>query len=215
MRDGQQADWPGQAGPVRATQARGGAAAPPFFVVTGGPGAGKSTLVDALAARGLARTDEAGRGVIVDQVAIDGPALPWRDRAAFAELMLAWEMRSYAMAERVAARGAGPVLFDRGVPDVIGYLRLCGLPVPPHVLAAARRYRYRSPVFLAPPWPEIYVRDAERKQDYAEAVRTAEVMSRVYRALGYRLVELPCVAVEARCRFVLDTLAADGSAHAR
>ncbi|ALK31587.1 AAA family ATPase [Burkholderia plantarii] len=208
MRDGGQAIEADETG-------TGGAGAPPFFVVTGGPGSGKSTLVDALAARGLARTDEAGRGVIVDQVAIDGPALPWRDRAAFAELMLGWEMRSYALARRGMAPGAGPVFFDRGVPDVIGYLTLCGLPVPPHALAAARRYRYRSLVFLAPPWPAIYARDAERKQDYAEAVRTAEVMRQVYGELGYRLVELPCVEVEARCRFVLGALAADGVAVAR
>ncbi|MFP3747797.1 AAA family ATPase, partial [Achromobacter sp. SIMBA_011] len=87
---------------------------------------GKSTLLDALERTGFARSHEAGRGVIRDQMAIDGPALPWRDRAAFAEQMLNWEMRSY----RLAHDARGPVFFDRGVPDVIGYLRLTGLAVP-------------------------------------------------------------------------------------
>ena len=64
-----------------------------LFVVTGGPGSGKTTLIDALAQAGCARSIEAGRGVIQDQVAIGGPALPWRDPQAFAELMLCWEMR--------------------------------------------------------------------------------------------------------------------------
>src|SRR3546814_10617091 len=63
--------------------------------------------------------------IIRDQVAIGGTALPWADRAAFAELMLGWELRSW----HEAHDRAGPVIFDRGVPDVIGYLRLCGLPV--------------------------------------------------------------------------------------
>ena len=49
-----------------------------LFVVTGGPGSGKTTLIDALAQGGCARSIEAGRGVIQDQVAIRGPALPWR-----------------------------------------------------------------------------------------------------------------------------------------
>jgi len=44
-----------------------------FFVITGGPGSGKTTLIDALEEAGFARTVEAGRGVIQDQVAIDGP----------------------------------------------------------------------------------------------------------------------------------------------
>jgi predicted ATPase len=73
-----------------------------FFVITGGPGSGKSTLIDALAQRGLGAMPEAGRAIIQDQLAIGGEALPWSDRRAFAELMLGWEMRSYraALAQR-------------------------------------------------------------------------------------------------------------------
>ncbi|AOJ69604.1 MULTISPECIES: AAA family ATPase [Burkholderia] len=175
-----------------------------FFVITGGPGSGKSTLIDALEARGCARSHEAGRGVIQDQTAIGGHALPWRDRAAFAELMLGWEMRSH----HLARRARGPVFFDRGVPDVIGYLTLSALPVPAHLAAAAERFRYCRDVFIAPPWPEIYVQDAERKQDYAQAVRTYDTMVDTYAACGYRLIELPRASVDERCRFVLDFVAA-------
>ncbi|AJY29968.1 AAA domain protein [Burkholderia thailandensis 34] len=184
--------------------ARADAALARFFVITGGPGSGKSTLIDALAARGYARSHEAGRGVIRDQVAIGGHALPWRDRAAFAEMMLGWEMRSH----HLARREHGPVFFDRGVPDVIGYLKLSALPVPAHLVAAAERFRYRRDAFIAPPWPEIYARDAERRQDYAEAVRTYDAMVDAYAACGYRLVELPRASVDERCRFVLDAVAA-------
>ncbi|KVZ95027.1 AAA family ATPase [Burkholderia ubonensis] len=173
-----------------------------FFVVTGGPGSGKSTLIDALERAGFARSQEAGRGVIQDQVAVDGPALPWRDRSAFAELMLGWEMRSH----HLARQARGPVFFDRGVPDVIGYLRLSGLAVPAHAEAAARRFRYHRRVFIAPPWPDIYTQDAERRQDFAEAVRTYDAMVECYASYGYRLIELPRASVTARVRFVLDAL---------
>ncbi|KUZ80794.1 ATPase [Burkholderia ubonensis] len=173
-----------------------------FFVVTGGPGSGKSTLIDALERAGFARSQEAGRGVIQDQVAVDGPALPWRDRSAFAELMLGWEMRSH----HLARKARGPVFFDRGVPDVIGYLRLSGLAVPAHAEAAVRRFRYHRRVFIAPPWPDIYTRDTERRQDFAEAVRTYDAMVECYASYGYRLIELPRASVTARVRFVLDAL---------
>jgi predicted ATPase len=138
-----------------------------LFVVTGGPGSGKTTLIDALAQVGCARSIEAGRGVIQDQVAVGGPALPWRDPQAFAELMLCWEMRSYHLAQEQA----GPVFFDRGVPDVIGYLRMLGLPVPHHMEEAAATFRYHGRVFIAPPWPDIFRQDSERKQSLEEAVR--------------------------------------------
>ncbi|MGA3348907.1 MAG: AAA family ATPase [Candidatus Sulfotelmatobacter sp.] len=35
-----------------------------FFVITGGPGSGKTTLIDALQQAGYARSIEAGRGAI-------------------------------------------------------------------------------------------------------------------------------------------------------
>jgi predicted ATPase len=170
-----------------------------FFVLTGGPGSGKTTLIEALCQAGFATSVEAGRGIIRDQSAIGGTALPWHDRALFAELMLSWEMRSY----QVACEQAGPVFFDRGVPDTLGYLRLTGLPVPEHVMHAAERFRYASGVFIAPPWPEIFAQDEERKQTLDEAERTYHALVNTYTELGYELVPLPFAPVEVRLRFVL------------
>ncbi|MFG1225561.1 AAA family ATPase [Xanthobacter wiegelii] len=173
-----------------------------FLVFTGGPGSGKSTLLGSLATAGHVIAPEAGRAVIRQQMAIDGPALPWRDRAAFAEAMLAWDMRSYEdRAER-----AGPVFFDRGIPDVAGYLSLCGLPIPSHIGRACGVFRYDPLVFVAPPWREIYANDTERRQDWDEAVRTHAVMVDTYRGLGYDAVELPRTDVAGRMAFVLDRI---------
>ncbi|GAA3744819.1 putative ATPase [Spinactinospora alkalitolerans] len=173
-----------------------------FIVVTGGPGSGKSTLIDRLQEAGFARSDEAGRGVIRDQAAIGGRALPWVDPDLFAEMMLSWELRSH----RLAAARTGPVFFDRGVPDVVGYLRLEGRPVPAHVHAAARAFRYHRRVFVAPPWPEIYRRDTERRQSLDEAERTYEAMVATYPEYGYEPVPLPRASVEERLRFVVDAI---------
>ncbi|TIP76237.1 MAG: ATPase [Mesorhizobium sp.] len=170
-----------------------------FFVLTGGPGSGKTTLIEALRSAGLATSPEAGRGIIRNQLAIGGPALPWHDPAQFAELMLSWELRSY----RAALEQNGPVFFDRGVPDTLGYLRLTGLLVLDHIRNAAQRFRYASHVFIAPPWPEIFRQDSERKQTLDEAERTYHALTSIYTELGYELVPLPLAPVEARLRFVL------------
>jgi predicted ATPase len=173
-----------------------------FFIVTGGPGAGKSTLIDRLEQQGFARSVEAGRAIIQDQTAIGGSALPWKDASLFAELMLSWELRSYGMAQQ----GTGAVFFDRGVPDVVAYLRLVGLSVPEHMRKAVEMFRYNRRVFIAPPWKEIFRQDRERKQDFDEGVRTYDSLVETYTSLDYELVEIPCVAVEERVRFVLDNL---------
>lgn len=170
-----------------------------FFVLTGGPGSGKTTLVEALKARGHATTEEAGRGVIREEMQNNGSGLPWANRARFAELMFDWELRSY----RDAERQQGPVVFDRGLPDTIGYLRLEGLEVPAWMEEQAWRLRYNRSVFIAPPWREIFGNDEERRQSWSVAVRTYEVMVETYTGMGYDLVELPRAPIAERVEFVL------------
>jgi predicted ATPase len=177
-----------------------------FFVLTGGPGSGKSSLIEALARLGYSHTVEAGRGIIQDQVDIGGLALPWADKSLFAEMMLAWELRSF----RIAQEHSGPVFFDRGVPDVTGYLRLVGEPVPQHAVKAANEFRYNRRVFIAPPWKEIFHPDRERRQDFDEAVRTYDSLASTYSDYGYELVELPRVSIEERVQFVLNAIGEAG-----
>lgn len=170
-----------------------------FYVITGGPGSGKTTLINALRSQGYFCTTEAGRGIIQDQVAINGRALPWQDRALFAELMLCWEMRSYHLAEETT----GLVFFDRGIADVEAYLRLMTIPIPEHVSKAVMSFPYNSTVFIAPPWREIFHPDLERKQDFAEAERTYHALIATYRELPCELIELPRASVEERMKFIL------------
>ena len=177
-----------------------------LHVVTGGPGADKSTLVAALATAGVATSAEVGRQIIREQVAAGGDALPWGDEQAFAALMWPREVAAHAAA---LAHG-GTVVLDRGVPDVVAFLRVSGLPVLAAIDRAARATRYNSRVFLAPFWQAIYTGDAERPQDAGVAEATEAVMRDTYRDYGYRLVELPRVSVADRVAFVRARLDQDG-----
>ena len=175
-----------------------------YHIITGGPGAGKTTLIEALAARGHATAGESGRTILQHQRRIDGPAQHQRDAGLYAELMLARDMENHA--RMTAAKG--PVFFDRGVPELVGYFELMGLSVPAHFERAAARYRYNAAVFIAPPWPEIYAHDAERKQSLGEMQRSYDAAAAIYPRLGYSLVELPRVSVDARVAFVLERVGA-------
>src|SRR3546814_6508365 len=95
-----------------------------------------------------------------------------------------------------------PLLFDRGLPDVIGYARLFGAPAEA-ATAAARRYRYNRTAFLAPALPEIYCRDDERTMSFEAARDFGEMIRGGYKTLGYEIVELPRAAPGARAGFML------------
>lgn len=173
-----------------------------LHIITGGPGSGKSTLVAALAAAGVATSAEVGRQVVREQLARGGTALPWGDELAFADAMWPREVAAHA-----AALATGrTVVLDRGAPDVVGFLRVSGLPVSVAIDAAARATRYNPRVFLAPFWAEIYQHDPERRQPAALAAATEPVMRDTYAGHGYTIVELPRVSVAERVAFVLDRL---------
>ena len=50
---------------------------PNFFIITGGPGVGKTTLLEVLAKQGFPYVPEVARKIIREQVSQNGDALPW------------------------------------------------------------------------------------------------------------------------------------------
>lgn len=164
-------------------------------VITGGPGAGKSTLLDAAAAAGLAVSSEVAREILQ---APGGMELRERNPFGFAEAMLLHELAAFEN----SSQHPTPVLFDRGFPDIAGFLQLEGLPVPAELDRICRDLRYEGPVFRAPPWREIYTQDAERIQDWEAAVASDAAVIAAWRHYGYDLLDLPHTTVEQRLKFI-------------
>jgi len=171
-------------------------------VITGCSGGGKSTLLAELARRGHRVFPEPGRQIVREQDWIGGDALPWSEPLKFAELVL-----SRGLHQRIAAAAEdGLAFFDRSIVEPLSGLERLGLPVPGHLRRAVELCRYDRTVFVAPPWPEIFRRDAERRHGLDEALEDYEPLLASYSGLGYRLVELPKTDVGARADFVLAQL---------
>jgi predicted ATPase len=128
-----------------------------FVVISGCSGGGKSTLLAEIRRRGHPVVEEPGRRIVKEELEGEGSALPWIDGTAFARRAVA-----LALADRASAGALdGWVFFDRGLIDAAaGLQHLTGEPV---LTALGQSHRYHCRVFLAPPWPEIYVTDPERR----------------------------------------------------
>lgn len=168
-----------------------------FVVISGCSGGGKSTLLDELARRGFATVPEPGRRIVRDEQAAGGRALPWIDAEAFAR-------RAIALASRdvdEAGGRDGRVFFDRGLIDAVAALEhVTGEPA---LDRHGHARRYHATVFMAPPWPEIFAGDAERRHGFEAAVAEYERLLMACERLGYATVLLPKVSVAERADFVL------------
>lgn len=168
-----------------------------YFVLTGAFGSGKSTLLERLRLRGIQGIIEPARPILAEQRSIQGDGLPEKDPRLFVELMLSRMLSTYGQSDTLPE----PVLFDRGIPDILGYAKLFGFEFPAGQ-NAAQLYRYNPQVFIAPAWEQIYCTDDERTLPFAVAREFGSDVRRIYERLGYTLIDLPCVSAEERADFV-------------
>lgn len=170
------------------------------IIITGGPGTGKSTIIDLLENRGYPCHREVSRAVIKEELDKGSDLLPWQDLPGFSETVFKGQTEQYHQAKENHIN-----FFDRGLPDVIAYLRKDSLPTEmlddlvPH-------YPYHSEIFVTPPWPEIYKTDSERREDFETMQSIHNSLVDTYKSFGYEVVEVPKENSFKRANFILERL---------
>ena len=113
------------------------------IIITGGPGAGKTTLINALGDMGYPTFAESSRQLIEQQSQLENGILPWFDLPGFARLCLT------VMNEQKEQANQHPVAFlDRAIPDICGYLTQANLKIDEVYREASQGYHSQA-LFLS------------------------------------------------------------------
>ena len=171
-------------------------------VIIGGPGTGKTSIIDELKARGYCCYPEISREVTmeakkqgIDQLFLEQPLL-------FSELLLEGRKKQYLDAQKESHE---VVFIDRGIPDVLAYMHYIGDSYPSFFDAACRENIY-SEVYILPPWKEIYVSDEARYENYEQSELIHNHLVETYTKYGYNLIEVPKDSLDNRILFILDKI---------
>lgn len=175
-------------------------------MITGGPGSGKTTLVNALGKHGYATVPEAAIEVIRDLIARFGNdgQKAWRQDHGqeFQEMILEMQIRH----ELSLGEELGLVFLDRGRHDGLAYCRFRG-DEPPHGLLDSLEDWPYDHVFLLETLENFERREhTGRTSTRAESIEIAKVIDRTYRDYGMEPVFVPELSVEERAAFVLEVL---------
>lgn len=175
------------------------------IVLIGGPGTGKSSVLNELIVRDYFCMPEVSREVTlkaqkdgVDQLFLTDPIL-------FSKLLLEGREEQYKSAVKSNHEW---VFFDRGLPDVYAYLKFSDSDYPSYFKDKCLQYTYDK-VFRFLPWEEIYITDNERYETFEESVKIDQFLENTYKELGYSLIDVPFGTISERTSFIINSLKSD------
>ena len=171
-------------------------------MIIGGPGTGKSTVLNELIARGYHCKPEISREIILEAQKEGIDQLFLTDPLLFSKLLLEGREKQYKEAD---ACDESVVFFDRGIPDVHAYMNYSNTVYPAYFIEKSTTYKYQK-VFMLPPWKEIFVSDNERYETFEIAVALNEHLKKAYLDIGYEIITVPFGTVKERADFILDSL---------
>ncbi len=170
------------------------------IVITGGPGTGKTSIINELLRRDFICLEEVSRQVIleaqkkgIDQLFLTEPLL-------FSDMLLEGRRKQF---EEANLSNEAFTFLDRGIPDVVAYMDYLGTNYPERFVEACKNFNYEH-VFILAPWQQIYVSDNERYESFDQAVQIHDHLINTYSKYGYELHDVPFGSVESRADFILN-----------
>lgn len=172
------------------------------ILLIGGPGTGKSSLINFLEQKGHCCFHEVSREVTLEAQKRGIEQLFLTEPLLFSKLLLEKRIAQFQSAEKKLGK---MIFFDRGIPDVTAYLDYSKDAYPDFFIEANKQYRYDI-VFILPLWKEIYSSDNERYESYEQAVKIQKQLRQTYTDLGYSMISVPKTTIEKRAVFILQQL---------
>ncbi len=171
-------------------------------MLIGGPGTGKSSVLDELERRGFICMSEISREITLEARKKGIEQLFLKEPILFSKLLLEGREKQYIDAITLKSDF---VFFDRGIPDIHAYMDFTKKDYPDFFKAKSLKFKYDH-VFLFKPWKEIFTSDNERYESFEESIIIDIYLQKSYRELNYMIMEVPFDTIEKRTDFILNQL---------
>ena len=170
------------------------------IVISGSPGAGKTSIIRGLKDKGYTVFEEYSRTLIDEGKATGKANFFLSNPEEFSELLFLGRKAQFKAFSSLYVDAAKPfVFFDRGILDIYAYL----LAVKGRNDFWGKRiipFKYDL-VFLVEPWKEIYKKDSQRMETFTEAKRYFPYIKNLYKQ-SHSIVTVPKDTITNRVLFI-------------
>jgi predicted ATPase len=170
------------------------------YIITGAPGAGKTTILAALQQRGYAVVNEAATDIIAHQQAL-GRHEPWRDAGFIDAITLLQRERQ----QQPSPPATTVQLFDRSPICTFALAHYAGRPITSILAREIDRVVtqgiYQPAVFFVHLLGFI-TPTAARRISLAQSVRFGRLHQQAYRDHGFELIDVPAETLQERVELV-------------
>jgi len=166
-----------------------------WYVITGGPSSGKTTVLRALKKTGYITCPEVAR-TFIDEEINKGKSLKEirKNEAEFQRKVLEAKIKI----EKTAPKDK-IIFFDRAIPDSIAYYQICGLDLK-EVLKLCKRKFYKKIFFLE---QLTFEKDYARIEDGRTIRKLNKLLKKTYKSLGYKIIDIPVASIKERVQKIL------------
>lgn len=169
-----------------------------WFVVTGGPSSGKTSVLAELAKYGYKTIPEAARSVIDEAIANGQSVEELRaDEKNFQELVTQRKAEIEAVLDPNET-----IFFDRGMHDTLAYLEAYDFEIEAWVKELLRSSTYAQ-VFLLDPLPR-YVDDYARTENADFTAKVHSLLLKAYEAYGMKPLSVKVASPSERAQCIID-----------
>ncbi len=170
-----------------------------IYIISGGPGTGKTSVIKELKKKGFRVLDEAARKIALKDSRFISKNIKEINPVKFQKAIFELQRKSY-----LRIKPSKLIFSDRGFGDTLAYYKINNLRIPKEKFDYAKKFRFNK-IFILNPL-SFYVTDELRTESKKEQRIIQKEIINMYKKLDYKPIKVPSNSIKERVDFILKNM---------
>lgn len=171
-----------------------------LFIISGGPGTGKTSIIKELSKK-FGVFPEAAREVEKKDPRFEGKSIKEINPLEFQRAIFEFQRKKF---NELKDKKHKIIFLDRGIGDTLAYYKFHNLKIPKDEFDYAKKFKCAG-VFILD-FLNFYKKDKLRQENNKEQKKIHNLIIKMYKRLGYKPIIVPFMGISERVDFILSKI---------